>query len=443
MLAQNQVAMDPLKDDSRSKKYQIYGISLPIFLVIAAIVLVGVSLDIPHNMLTGFAVTMVLGGLLMWVGDNTPLFGKYGGGSILCLLLPSILVYLGWFPENGVMLIDSFFSDFGFSEFLVAGIIAGSILSMDREVLMKAGVRIFIPILGGVLCCFVIIGLIGTITGFGLGRTLLFVVAPVMGGGVAAGVIPMADMYAASGGESAGFYLAMLVPAVMVANIFCVVLGAVLNRAGKNKPNLFNGFNGNGVLLRDKVQEVKEAKSSTGDKLVNLAAGCLVAGTLFVFGSIMSTIFPSIHTYVWLIAAASLVKIFRLMPSSVEQTIGNWYSFTSSAWVPCMLVAISASVIEFSSVISIFSDPFYLILTIISVLVATAAAGIVGWLVKLNFIESAIAAGLGMADMGGSGDVAVLSASERMGLMPFMQIASRIGGALMLVIVSILAPIFI
>ena len=73
---------------------------------------------------------------------------------------------------------------------------------------------------------------------------------------------------------------------------------------------------------------------------------------------------------------------------------------------------------------------------------AVVGSGFVGKLVGFYPIEAAITAGLCMANMGGTGDVAVLTASNRMELMPFAQISSRLGGAFIILLASFLVPLF-
>jgi len=73
---------------------------------------------------------------------------------------------------------------------------------------------------------------------------------------------------------------------------------------------------------------------------------------------------------------------------------------------------------------------------------AALGAGLVGKLVGFYPIEAAITAGLCMANMGGTGDVAVLMSAKRMELMPFAQISSRLGGAFIILLASFLIPLF-
>ena len=94
------------------------------------------------------------------------------------------------------------------------------------------------------------------------------------------------------------------------------------------------------------------------------------------------------------------------------------------------------------AVISAFS-PLYMLLILVVVVCVSIGAGIGGYLVGFYPVESAITAGLCTTNMGGTGDIAVLSAAKRMELLPFAQIATRICGALILIVASILTKVLL
>jgi len=56
-------------------------------------------------------------------------------------------------------------------------------------------------------------------------------------------------------------------------------------------------------------------------------------------------------------------------------------------------------------------------------------------------VESAIVTAC-HSGLGGTGDIAILTASNRMELMPFAQISTRIGGAAMIVLATLLMKLF-
>ena len=91
------------------------------------------------------------------------------------------------------------------------------------------------------------------------------------------------------------------------------------------------------------------------------------------------------------------------------------------------------------AVISAFS-PLYMLLVLVVVVCVSICAGICGYLVGFYPVESAITAGLCTTNMG---DIAVLSAAKRMELLPFAQIATRICGALILIVASILTKVLL
>lgn len=424
---------------------RIAGIPIGIYMIMTAVIVGGVCLGCaPNNFLTGWAFCMSIGFLLTWIGNQNKYLSMLGGPSLLCLFVPTLLVYAGVLPESIVESTEVFYTGtMGFIEYFIASLITGSILNMDRKILINAGSRYAIPLIMGIIVSFLGAGVIGMISGYGFGAAILNIAIPIMGGGIGAGAIPLASIYEGYGYTiPGGDILSMLMPAVTVANIIAILMGAILNGLGKSG---FGGktFNGNGVLMR--TGEIYEAKEDNGKGMatfVNLGIGLLMSGTLYIFGRLCSKfIYSGVHAYAWTILTATVLKISGIVPKRMEEAAGDWYGLISYIGVPTILVCVSFASMDLATVIAAISNPIYFVITVVVTVLAAIGAGLGGVIMKMYFIESGITAGLCMANAGGSGDVAVLGAANRMNLMPFAQISSRIGGALILLIASFITPI--
>src|SRR5699024_2393366 len=85
---------------------------------------------------------------------------RHGWGS-------SFLMHMNWIPEDATLMITDFMQDGGFLNFYIAGLITGSILSINSKVLIKAGTRFLIPLFFGVATAILIGGTIGALIGNG------------------------------------------------------------------------------------------------------------------------------------------------------------------------------------------------------------------------------------------------------------------------------------
>jgi malate:Na+ symporter len=429
--------------DGHGRASLIAGIKWPYFvLMIVVLIVAGYLGALPDEMISGFAITMVLGGLLWWLGSIIPVIKDYGAPTVFCVVLPAVIAGFHILPPDLVDAATNFTSGYGFINFYISALIAGSILGMPRKLLISAGARYAVPLLGMIVAVLASIGGLSALIGRGFWDGIFFIAAPIIGGGVGAGAVPMSEMYGAQMGVDAGDALSKIIPAVIIGNIFTIIFAGVLNGLGKNGRQLFKGFNGEGNLLRmtGDSTDFKVPERAATSRFNVLIVGVIFAALLYILGQVIGHFVPSIHPYAWTILAAALIKIFGLLPQTYENAASDWFAFVAAAWTPALLVGISFAYIDTSAVVALVADPLYIVLILCTVIVAGIVAGVLGYLVKMNYIEASISVGLGMTDMGGTGDVAVLSAANRFELMPFLQISSRLGGALVLLILSFLLP---
>ncbi len=138
-----------------------------------------------------------------------------------------------------------------------------------------------------------------------------------------------------------------------------------------------------------------------------------------------------------MIISVVICKLFGAIDPYYEGCCAKWFNFVAKNFTIPLLVGIGVAYTSIEQVLASFSLT-YIVLVTTTVVGAIIGTAIVGHFIGFYVIEGSITAGLCMANMGGTGDVAVLSAANRMVLMPFAQISSRIGGAFMLLLTSLI-----
>ncbi len=412
----------------------IFGIPLPLFAIAALVLIAAIATDtIPTGMIGALLVMMIFGELLGFLGDRLPIIKSYlGGGAILAIFGAAALVYVNWLPADVTDNVTQFMKSGGFLNFYIAALITGSILGMDSKVLVKVGSRYALPLVCAVLFAALFAVAVGWLLGFSPQDAVVVITLPIMGGGMGAGAVPMSQIYEQLLGQPASYYISILVPALALGNVFAIIIAGLLNGLANRVPSL----TGNGQMMPGVEIEERESKPD----LSKLGIGLVAALTFFVAGEILGDFIP-LHPYALMIVLVAVLKIANLVPESVNEAAAQWFKFVAKNWTFALLFGIGIAYTDLGQVIDAISITYVLI---VFAVVAGAAfgAGLVGKLVGFYPIESAITAGLCMANMGGTGDVAVLSAAKRMQLMPFAQISSRLGGALILLISSIVVPLF-
>ena len=446
--------------DPRESKWG--GISLPMFLcaliVVAIVVYVPFGLDkegnpgsfLRPNFLIMFSALAVFGLLFGEIGDRIPFWNDYiGGGTILVFFMAAVFGTYNLVPENFMKAVNVFYGKqpVNFLEMFIPALIVGSVLTVDRKTLIKS-ISGYIPL--------IIIGVIGASAG-GIAVGLIFgkspidvmmnYVLPIMGGGTGAGAIPMSEIWSSKTGRPASEWFAFAISILSIANIIAILSGALLKKLGEVKQNL----TGNGELIIDNSKEaIKDKEVDLKPELVDTVAAFILTGVLFMVAHILGELWAAfakshhidfeLHRLVFLILLTMFLNIANLVPDKIKAGAKRMQTLFSkhTIWILMAAVGFTTDVQEIINAVTISN----LLIALAIVLGAVGFIMLIARKMKFYPIEAAITAGLCMANRGGAGDVAVLGAADRMDLMSFAQISSRIGGAMMLVLGSVLFGLF-
>lgn len=429
--------MQQERKEISGKANTIAGFSIPLYLGILALVVVCMYMDcLPAGLVGGMIALMVLGEGLNFLGNHTPVVKTYLGGSVICILGAAVIQALGLIPDQTHEILDNFVNKEGFLVFYISALITGSLFNIDRGLLIRATVKLLPTAVISLAVGVILSGLLGMVMGDSFLEGILYIGIPMTSGGMTAGAVPLSAMYSSVLGTDAGQILTRIAPATVLGNCVAIIFGGLANNIGERKPSL----TGNGCLVNDGHEVKKQPPMKPTFAL--LCTGLIISMAFYELGALCHHFISIVPTYAWMIVAVVIVKGTGILSERLEDAAREWGQFAIHSWTAAALTGIGATLIDLKTILHTIT-PFYLLSVVLIVGAITLTAGLIG--IKMGFypLESSIAAGMCTTNMGGSGNVAVLSSSKRMELLPFAQIVMRSCGALMLTIGGVLIQLLV
>lgn len=427
---------------SEQKGFKLVTFGMPWYLAfgIAAIAIIAAMTGALSADLAGCFVLMLSIGLICnEIGERIPFWNSYiGGGLVLTFLVSAFLFTYDIIPqkyaEGMIMIMD----EADFLSFFIIFLITGSILSLDRDLLLRSFAGYIPAIFGGLIGASLLGILAGLLFGVNPFIVILKYMLPVMGGGNGAGAVPLSQIYETITGDSAANYYSFAITILTIANIFAILTAAVLNKIGEVKTS----WTGDKKTLMRKGGNFATEDKKVAVSMKDLGGAFFLAIGFYALGRLFAkTILPEIfgtpiHQFAYMIIFVAIVAASGIVPDNVRAAAKKLQSFFSGNLVLVIMVGVGVDtdIIELAKAIT----PGNVVIAFAIVVGAILGSAIVGWLVGFYPIDSAITAGLCMANRGGSGDLAVLGASKRMDLMAYAQLSSRLGGGIVLILGSIL-----
>lgn len=421
---------------------KLYGAPWYITLIGCAVVIAAAYLGALGKDFASIMILIIAYGVVFFeIGERLPIWNTYIGGGVLAAFFGTAIIrQLSLIPKVYIDPINEFIGGdtVGFTTIWIIILITGSVLSLEKKILLKSFVGYFPAILGGLIAAMAFGSLAGLFFGISPVNVILRYVLPVMGGGNGAGAVPMSEIYEKVTGNSAVSYYAFAIIILTIANIMSIIAGALLNALGDKHPSLTGDKK---TLLRKNtfnVEDGEEAEPTFSDMCgaIIVIFGSYALGQLFS-GAILPTIAGApIHEYAYMILFVVILSATGVIPKNIRAGAKRLQKFMNKACAVVMMAGLGFD-FDLGELVSACTVS-NVIIALFIVIGAIVGSALVGQLVGFYPIDSAITAGLCMANRGGNGDVAVLGAAKRMDLMAYAQLSSRLGGGIVLIVASFL-----
>jgi malate:Na+ symporter len=418
---------------ARAMRLELGVLPVPVFLCAAVIVVLAAYTGrLTADLIGGLAVMMVAGVVLDWAGRNVPLLRNIGGPAIFCLFVPAALVGYGLFQPQMLAAVTAAIKTDNLLYLYIASLVVGSILGIDHRVLGTGFLKMCVPFLAGTAMA-IIVGLAaGALMGFELKHTFFYILTPILGGGIGEGILPLSIAYSQTLGTPQGDLVATMIPAALIGNVVAILSAGLLGWFGERHPR----FSGKGRLVKlGEDVDLKPEPEEQDYDLKLMGAGLLIICTLFTLGGLVAPL-TGISGPVMMIVITAALKLTRVMPERMELGCYQMYRFVAVNLTPAVLVGLGAIFISWNQLVASLSVGYFVVCAA-TVLALVSTAFVTGLLMRMYPVETAVVT-VCHSGLGGTGDVAILSAANRMNLMPFSQMVTRLGGAGTVVVASLL-----
>lgn len=427
-----QINSVPDEDQSKNifQKFMALNIGIvpmPLYLLLlVAYVLLTVTNQMPNDMIGAIGIMTLFSFILEEIGKHIPILNSLGGKVLVVTFLPSYLVYMNWLPDSTTKVVTDFMNNNNFLAVFIALLIVGSISAMNRKTLIQASMRIIVVL----LICEVVGPLVGMGVGMLLGlsayKSYFFIVAPIMAGGVGEGALPLSLGYAAIISMGQQNIFAQILPCVMLGSLVAVIEAGILRQIGVWKPSL----TGNGRLVESDDNDDLGSLSSKSDtaNITKMLVSGILAITLYMLGVYVNSIIH-LPAPIVLLIVVMVAKMLGWIPDSVQEGGKSLYSLTVKGISPLLLFGVGVAMTPWKSLVTVFTNVPMLITIFVTVSAIVLAAFFAAKFLGMYPVDTAIAVSC-CSGQGGTGALAILAAGDRMNLMPFAQVAVRLGGAI-------------